>query len=136
MLKRNKDPSSRSAEFEAPASPDDILKLILQIISSAGFGVSLPFMQTQELSKTGPKAIYEDGTLPPPGYSFIVRSVTEYMQSHFRSIIVAVQLIPPWIPRFVKTPFVKTGLAAFNDMGKYLPYQKRVMRMTKVRTPI
>lgn len=121
MIKQNKDPSSHPTDFDVPSSREDILKLTLQVISSAGFGVSLPFMQTQEKSsKTGPKSIYEDGPLPPPGYSFTFRSVTLYMQTHFRSIVFAVQLIPEWIPRFMKAPFFKAELAAFNDMGKYL----------------
>lgn len=120
MIEQDQDQSSRPAEFEVPASREDILKLTLQVISSAGFGVSLPFIQTQEVSKTGSKSIFQDGPVPPPGYSFTFRSVTEYMQTHFRSIMFAVQLIPSWVPRFIKKPFVKKELAAFDDMGKYL----------------
>jgi cytochrome P450 len=120
IIQQDQDPSSRPAEFEVPASREDILKLALQIISSAVFGVSLPYIQTQQASKTGPKSIYEDGPVPPSGYAFTFRSAVEHMQTYFSSVLFAVRIIPSWIPRCIVKPFFGTELAAYKDTGNYL----------------
>ncbi|KAK2762707.1 hypothetical protein FQN54_000881 [Arachnomyces sp. PD_36] len=119
MIKQNKDPSSRPADFAVPSCREDIVRLTLQIISSAGFGISLPFMPTMD-SGAGSKSIHEDGPVPPPGFRFTFRSVTQYMQTHFTSVVFAIKLFPSWLPRSMKKFFIGTELAAYDEMGKYL----------------
>jgi cytochrome P450 len=107
-------------DLEIPSAREDILKLTLQVISSAGFGVGMPYVAESEPSKTGRVSIYQDGPVPPEGFEFTFRSASAYMQTNFPSILVAVGLMPSWIPRFMINPFFKTQLTVFNDMGKYL----------------
>ena len=115
--------SRSSDDFKVSGSREDILKLTLQVISSAGFGVSLPFMPStiteSSYSKSDIKSIYEDGPVPPPGFSFTFRSVSAYMQEHLNTIIFSLQLFPSWVPRWT-VPLFKNELAAFDDMGKYM----------------
>lgn len=112
-----------SSDFKIPGTREDLLKLALQVISSAGFGVSLPFMPStttkSSYSESDIKSIYNDGPVPPPGFSSTFRSVSAYMQEHLNAIIFSIQLLPSWVPRWT-VPFFKNDFAAFDDMGKYL----------------
>ncbi|KAL4984706.1 cytochrome P450 [Aspergillus falconensis] len=109
--------------FTVPDTREDILKLSLNIICSAGFGVRLPFRPatpaTAGSDEDSAEDLFKDTTTPTPGYQFTFRGVMEYMNRSMMSVFLANGLLPKWIPRTL-VPFFKTDFAAHEDLNRYL----------------
>ncbi|GAD94779.1 conserved hypothetical protein [Paecilomyces variotii No. 5] len=109
--------------FTIPDTREDILKLTLNIICSAGFGVKLPFKPTpQALSPAADMKVdglFKDAVEPPRGYTFTFRGVMEYMNRSLLSVFLANGVLPKWVPRW-SVPFFKVDFAAHDDLGRYL----------------
>ncbi|KAL5000108.1 cytochrome P450 [Aspergillus recurvatus] len=109
--------------FAVPDMREDILKLSLNIICSAGFGVRLPYRPatpaTAGSNKDSAEDLFNDAVIPAPGYHFTFRGVMEYMNRSMTSVFVANGLLPKWIPRTL-VPFFWTDFAAHEDLNRYL----------------
>lgn len=101
------------------SSREDILKFSLNIFSSAGFGVHMPFKPVTQDVATAPDDIFKDAVTPPAGFDFTFRAVVAYMDAHLRGIVAANMLVPAWMPRAL-VPFLKRKFAARRDLGAYL----------------
>ena len=110
---------SSSSHFVLPDPREDILKLTLDVICGAGFGVKLPFKPTSKASIAHDAGLFRDAATPPPNYHFTFRSVMEYMNLNMMSVFAANAFVPKWIPRAV-LPIFKTALAARDDLSSYL----------------
>jgi cytochrome P450 len=93
-------------------------KIILHVLTSAGFGVELPYTSSSKSSK-GSQSIFEDSATPPAGYTSTFRSVSQYMSLNFRQVLLPLSIVPKWIPRSL-LPFFKHEYAAYEDMKNYL----------------
>ncbi|KAL3430294.1 cytochrome P450 [Aspergillus tetrazonus] len=115
--------SDGSHRFTVPDVREDILKLSLNIICSAGFGVRLPYRPatsaTAERDKDSAEDLFKDAATPAPEYHFTFRGVMEYMNRSMMSVFIANGLLPKWIPRML-VPFFKTDFAAHEDLKRYL----------------
>ncbi|KAL4951756.1 cytochrome P450 [Aspergillus filifer] len=105
--------------FVLPDAREDILKLSLNIICSAGFGVKLPFKPTTEGRATNAQDLFQDAVTPAPGYHFTFRAVMEYMNRSMMSVFIANGILPKWIPRFL-VPFFQKQFDAHRDLTNYL----------------
>lgn len=110
--------SSRS-EFILPDTREDILKLTLNVICGAGFGVNLPFKPAPQATAEDIEALFKDAQSPPAGYHATFRSVMEYMNRNIRSIFMANGVLSKWIPRGL-LPFYATDFNAYDDLQNYL----------------
>lgn len=113
------DPSNSVSSFVVPDAREDILKLSLNIICGAGFGVRLPFKPALKATADDAGDLFKDAATPSPGYHFTFRGVMEYMNRSMMSVFVANGILPKWIPRFT-LPFLKKDFAAHKDLGNYL----------------
>ncbi|PLB52213.1 putative cytochrome P450 monooxygenase [Aspergillus steynii IBT 23096] len=112
--------SSSDRQLIIPAAKSDILKLTLNVICGAGFGVSLPFKPNSGAAATNDLAsLLRDSDSPPQGAHFTFCSVIEYMNSCLNTVILANMVIPKWIPRMTM-PFFKNDFFAFEDFQHYL----------------
>ncbi|KAL1869768.1 hypothetical protein Plec18167_007692 [Paecilomyces lecythidis] len=115
--------ASSKHTFTIRDTREDILKLSLNIICSAGFGVKLPFKPApQALSPaidTEVDDLFKDAVVPPKEYTFTFRGVMEYMNRSLLSVFLANGILPKWLPRWI-VPFFKVDFAAHDDLGKYL----------------
>ncbi|PKY00503.1 putative cytochrome P450 monooxygenase [Aspergillus campestris IBT 28561] len=100
-------------------SREDILKFTLNIFSSAGFGVHMPFKPVPQKTATAPDDIFKDTVPPAPGFSLTFRGVVAYMNTHLKAILAAHMILPAWMPRAL-VPFFKQEFAAHRDLGAYL----------------
>lgn len=116
---RYSNPSNSVSSFVVPDAREDILKLSLNIICGAGFGVKLPFKAASKGTTDDAKDLFKDADIPSPGYSFTFRGVMEYINRSMMSVFVANSILPKWIPRFT-LPFLKKDFAAHADLGNYL----------------
>ncbi|KAJ5746492.1 hypothetical protein N7520_011674 [Penicillium odoratum] len=98
---------------------EDILKLTLNVLCAAGFGVQLPFQATPKADDSSVSTMFSDTVQPLPGFQFTLRAVMEYMMGHWNSIFMANTMLPTWLPRAL-VPFFKDDFAAHNDLGKYM----------------
>ncbi|KAJ5678182.1 uncharacterized protein N7477_003815 [Penicillium maclennaniae] len=98
---------------------EDILKLTLNVLCAAGFGVQLPFQATSNANDSSVSAMFRDTVHPLPGFHFTLRAVMEYMMGHWNSIFMANTMLPTWMPRAL-VPFFKDDFAAYDDLGKYM----------------
>ncbi|KAJ6144095.1 hypothetical protein N7470_007990 [Penicillium chermesinum] len=98
---------------------DDILKLTLNVLCAAGFGVQLPFQATSKADDSSISTMFRDTAHPLPGFQFTLRAVMEYMMGHWNSIFMANTMLPTWMPRAL-VPFFKDDFAAYDDLGKYM----------------
>lgn len=111
--------SSRS-EFVVGAVRENSLKLTLQVLCGAGFGVNLPFKPMAETTGEGDvENLFQDSHSPPSSYHYTFRSVMEYAGWHPRSMLIANRLLPKWLPRGL-LPFYQADFNAYNDLGRYL----------------
>lgn len=110
---------SSHAVFSLPDVRDDIVKFTLNIICSAGFGVTLPFKPAYKASTVDAEGLFQDAMMPPEGYSFTFASVMEYISTSMNTVFLANGVWPKWIPRRI-APFFKTDFMAYDDLGKYL----------------
>lgn len=110
---------SDDSDFTVISPRPDILKIILQILASAAYGVRLPFSPSTDNSRNDATSIYSDGPHPPPGYNFTFRAVSEYMSKNIHVVLLAIKIMPQWIPRSL-TPFFDRQYNAFNDLGNFL----------------
>lgn len=106
-------------DFVLPDSREDTLKVTLDVICGAGFGVKLPFKPASQASTDRDAGLFKDAATPPPSYHFTFRSVMEYMNRNLVSVFVAISILPKWIPRAV-LPFFKTAFDAHDDLSNYL----------------
>lgn len=106
------------SEFNVPCAREDILKLALNIICSAGFGVKLPFKAALEATTRDTQQLFRDAITPPPGYHFTFRSVMEYLNQNITTVFLANTILPRWIPR-VLVPFLRNSFKAYDDLEKY-----------------
>lgn len=116
---RYSNPNNSVSSFVVPDAREDILKLSLNIICGAGFGVKLPFKAASKGTTDDAKDLFKDADIPSPGYSFTFRGVMEYINRSMMSVFVANSILPNWIPRFT-LPFLKKDFAAHADLGNYL----------------
>ncbi|OJJ34477.1 hypothetical protein ASPWEDRAFT_60847 [Aspergillus wentii DTO 134E9] len=106
----------------------DILKLTLNVICGAGFGVQMPFKPVSQTPvDDGERSIFRDSSTPPSGFKYTFRSVMGYMSENLFSVVGANMLAPKWIPRFLM-PFFNNDFAAHRDLGVYL---QRLMTTAK-----
>ncbi|KAJ6009305.1 hypothetical protein N7522_004321 [Penicillium canescens] len=99
---------------------DDVLKLTLNVLCSAGFGVQLPFKPSPDAAtNTTVATMFRDARKPPPGFKFTLRAVMEYMTGHWNSIFIANAMLPKSIPRAF-FPCYRDDFAAYDDLGQYL----------------
>ncbi|GFF25645.1 hypothetical protein IFM61606_09508 [Aspergillus udagawae] len=121
--KKHSKSTTQSKSFILPDPREDILKLSLNIICSAGFGVKLPFRPSPSQNATAVDGaeveLFKDVTAPSQGYTFTFRGVMEYMNRSMTSVFIANGILPRWIPRIL-LPFFKKDFAAHEDLGKYL----------------
>ncbi|RDW81470.1 cytochrome P450 [Aspergillus mulundensis] len=106
-------------QFTVTDTREDILKLSLNIICGAGFGVSLPYKPAPQDESDNTKSLFKDATTPAAGYSYTFRGVMEYMNRSMTSVFVANGLLPRWIPRCL-VPFFKNDFAAHENLKQYL----------------
>lgn len=121
MLEHWKEEYSRDishSDFIVDNAREDILKLTLNIICSAGFGVTLPFKGALEASTKDTQQLFRDAIAPPPGYHFTFRSVMEYLNQNITTVFLANAILPRWVPR-VLVPFLQSGFDAYDDLEKY-----------------
>lgn len=111
--------SNSESIFTLPDAREDILKLSLNIICSAGFGVKLPFKPVPQAITDDAEDVFRDAVIPPRGYWFTFRGVMEYMNRSMMSIFLANGVLPKWVPRFM-VPFFKNDFAAHDDLACYL----------------
>ncbi|KAL4960034.1 cytochrome P450 [Aspergillus stella-maris] len=107
------------SSFVVPDAREDVLKLSLNIICSAGFGVRLPFKPTIAGTATTAKDLFQDAVTPAPGYRFTFRAVMEYMNRSMMSVFIANGILPRWVPRFL-VPFFGKQFDAHRDLGNFL----------------
>ncbi|KAL4789551.1 cytochrome P450 [Aspergillus venezuelensis] len=107
------------SSFVVPDAREDILKLSLNVICSAGFGVKLPFKPSIEGKATNVNDVFQDAVTPATGFRFTFRAVMEYMNRSMMSVFVANGILPKWIPRFLVAFFAKQ-FDAHRDLTKYL----------------
>lgn len=112
-------PSALQDDFVVADAREDILKLTLNILCSAGFGVKLLFQGSDEATITNTTGLFQDATTPPPGYHFTFRSAMEYMNHRLSYVFVANGLLPKWIPRAL-LPFFKSEFWIYDDLKSYL----------------
>lgn len=111
--------SSRSV-FAVGAVRENSLKLTLQVLCGAGFGVHLPFKPVAEATgKEDVENLFKDSHSPPSGYHYTFRSVMEYVGWHPRSMLIANRLLPKWLRR-ASLPFYHADFNAYDDLGRYL----------------
>ncbi|KAL2848434.1 cytochrome P450 [Aspergillus pseudoustus] len=115
---RYPDCAQRESGFVLPDPREDILKLSLNVISDAGFGVKLPFKPSLSVVEHS-NDLFEDTEVPPPSYRFTFRGVMEYMNRSMLSVFFANGVLPKWIPRKL-VPFFKNDFAAHEDLAKFL----------------
>lgn len=112
-------PNETSDSFVATDTRQDTLKLSLNVLTGAGFGVDLPFKPLPQHLLKGPDDIFKDSTPPPAGFDFTFRSVMSYMNEHISTVAIANNLLPKWIPRAL-VPFFRRDFAAHRDLEVYL----------------
>ena len=100
-------------------SREDILKFTLNIFSSAGFGVHMPFKPVPQEAATAPDDIFKDTVTPAPGFEFTFRAVVAYMNTHLKAVVAANMVLPAWMPRALM-PFFRCEFAAYRDLRAYL----------------
>ncbi|KAL4971987.1 cytochrome P450 [Aspergillus desertorum] len=109
--------------FKIPDIRDDILKLSLNIVCGAGFGVRLPFRPATPATAgsdiDSAEDLFKNAATPAHGYHFTFRGVMEYVNRSMASVFVANGLLPKWIPRTL-LPFFSTDFAAHDDLNRYL----------------
>ncbi|THC96189.1 hypothetical protein EYZ11_004352 [Aspergillus tanneri] len=111
------------------AAKTDILKLTLNVICGAGYGVSLPFRPAIRASLTDElEAHFNDTDTPPAGFSFTFRQVMEHMNTYLNQVILANMMLPKWITHTFKPLFGKNVLI-YEDLGRYL---EAMIKTTKV----
>ncbi|KAL3457039.1 cytochrome P450 [Aspergillus heterothallicus] len=106
-------------EFVVPDVREDILKLSLNVISDAAFGVRLPFKPSSGVVQDNSDDLFKDSDVPPASYRFTFRGVMEYMNRSMLSVFVANGILPKWVPRTI-VPFFKKDFAAHEDLEHYL----------------
>lgn len=111
--------SNSGSKFVLPDAREDILKLSLNIICGAGFGVKLPFKPALKVTADEPEDLFKDAVVPSSGYTFTLRGVMEYINRSLMSVFVANGILPKWISRSI-LPFLKRDFAAHGDLGNYL----------------
>ncbi|KAL2816283.1 cytochrome P450 monooxygenase [Aspergillus granulosus] len=113
--------ANKSRDLVVQTTRDDIPKLTLNIFSGAGFGVRMPFQIVADDSAEadGPYGIFQDTPTPAQGFDFTFRAVTHYMSSNITTVIMAIFMIPKWVPRGL-FPFLKRDFAAHRDLKCYL----------------
>ncbi|PYH43632.1 cytochrome P450 [Aspergillus saccharolyticus JOP 1030-1] len=116
---RESQPDSRSDSFVAADTRQDTLKLSLNVLTSAGYGVDLPFKPLPQHMLQSPNDIFKDTTPPPSGFDFTFRAVMSYMNEHITTVAIANNMLPKWIPRAL-VPFFKQDFAAHRDLELYL----------------
>ncbi|KAL4925351.1 cytochrome P450 [Aspergillus undulatus] len=107
------------SSFALPDAREDILKLSVNVICSAGFGVKLPFKPAPEGRADVAEDLFMDAVTPASGYRFTFRSVMEYMNRSMMTVFIANGVLPKWIPHSV-LPFFKKDYDAHRDLGSYL----------------
>ncbi|KAL2803125.1 cytochrome P450 [Aspergillus granulosus] len=112
-------PGQPDSGFVLPDAREDILKLSLNVISDAGFGVKLPFRPSLEVVDKDSDDLFRDAKIPPPGYRFTFRGVMEYMNRSMLTIFLANGVLPKWLPRQL-VPFFQKDFAAHEDLGNFL----------------
>lgn len=112
--------SSADQDLLLSAAKSDILKLTLNVICGAGFGVSLPFKpDSQSVATSDLASLLRDTDTPPQGFHFTFRAVMEYMNRYLNNVVVANMIIPKWIPRMI-LPFLKKDFLVYDDFKHYL----------------
>ncbi|KAL4876526.1 cytochrome P450 [Aspergillus karnatakaensis] len=111
--------TNTSSTFTLPSTRDSILKLTLNIICAAGFGVHLPYNLSPTATSTSPKDLFKDTPNPAQGYTFTFRSVMSYMNASFSLVVIANRLLPSFICRPLY-PLLRKPLAAYRDLESYL----------------
>ncbi|KAI9039439.1 cytochrome P450 [Aspergillus affinis] len=111
---------SNENELMVPSAKSDILKLTLNVICGAGFGVSLPFQpESRETATDDITSLFKDTDTPPEGFTYTFRAVIEYMNSRLNTVVLANMVFPKWIPRILM-PFFKSDFLAYEDLKHYL----------------
>ncbi|PWY77047.1 cytochrome P450 monooxygenase [Aspergillus heteromorphus CBS 117.55] len=105
--------------FTIQETREDLHKLTLNVISSAGFGVDMPFKPIPQDSLKSTEDIFKDSPTPPAGFDFTFRSVVSYMNVKIATMALANKILPTWVPR-VLLPFLKDDFAAYRDLDQYL----------------
>ncbi|KAL4749778.1 hypothetical protein BDW72DRAFT_213844 [Aspergillus terricola var. indicus] len=102
--------SKGADQFIVPDLREDILKLSLNIICSAGFGVGLPYRPatsaTAHNDKDSAEDLFRDAATPALGYHFTFCGVMKYMNRSMMTVFVANGLLPKF--------------AAHEDLNRYL----------------
>lgn len=112
--------SSTDKQLLLPAAKSDILKFTLNVLCSAGFGVSLPFKPgTRDKDTHSIGSLFKDTDIPPEGFRLTFRDVMEYLNSNLNPVILANLIVPKWIPRMLM-PFFKKDFVVYEDFRRYL----------------
>lgn len=98
----------------------DLMKLTLQVISGAAYGVHIPFNPTDRKATNNEEEIFHDSGEVPKGYHASFRDVIYYMTSPgIFSVLMAIMVLPKWVPRSL-VPFFKIDFQMYQDLRKYL----------------
>lgn len=119
-------PAGNKQGFVVEKSGDDGLKLTLNILSRAGFGVPIPFKPVQHGRQRDPQNIFDDSSTPPQGFDFTFSTAIAYVSTKIITVILAYKMLPRRLPRQLVPSFVRERIAAYRDLDAYL--QKLVVK--------
>ncbi|KAH8429078.1 cytochrome P450 [Aspergillus melleus] len=113
-------PTATETDFLVERTREDGLKLTLNILSRAGFGVPIPFKPVQQGQDSDPEDIFKDSSTPPAGFDYTFSAAIAYVSIKIITVILAYKMIPRRLPRQLVPSFVREKLAAYRDLDAYL----------------
>ncbi|KAL5001058.1 cytochrome P450 [Aspergillus recurvatus] len=117
--KEHSNPRGSSSSFALPDVGEDIHNLTLNVISSAGFGVRLPFKRAAADTSAAEIGLIQEMQDPPAGYCFTFTGVMQYMSRSIVSVLIANGVLARRFPCWLM-PFFKKEFIAHRELGKYL----------------
>ncbi|KAL6230042.1 hypothetical protein BDW75DRAFT_249078 [Aspergillus navahoensis] len=117
--KEHSNPPGSDSSFALPDVREDIGNLTLNVISSAGFGVQLPFRRAATDTSVAEVGLIQNTQQLPASYRFTFTEVMQYISRSVVAVVVANGILARRFPRWLM-PFFKKEFMAYDDLGKYL----------------
>lgn len=100
-----------------PAILPSLKTLTINVISHAGFGVSIPFNDTSDTSDASDSKL-TSSTTPSPGHTMTFKTAVELITNDFR-ITMVTRLLPGWVLRRAPAGLQRIE-KAYHEFGDYL----------------
>ncbi|KAI9045920.1 cytochrome P450 [Aspergillus affinis] len=113
-------PTATERDFLVERTREDGLKLTLNILSGAGFGVPIPFKPVQQGRGSDSEDIFKDSSTPPAGFDYTFSAAIAYVSIKIITVILAYKMIPRRLPRQLVPSFLREKIAAYRDLDAYL----------------